>query len=349
VSGMERVAAEAEAQGKPSSHPAPAAVAQPPLTARGLAGSALLRSGAAAGATLMRLQQGAGNRAVGALLQRCGCDGGCGCGTQAYDRHQLAEDERISRAVLQLKANLDGDLPDRAAVRRAADASIARQAGLIQREEDEELPGAGIGLQQPPAAQAGGASAGGGASFNHSSTTVTIDADSAPAFSANITATIGTPHTKITLTPDVQFGFDTGPGGKEIPGTRKITSVGVTVDTEIVKVRFGMGRVNDKHKKAIKEMVALIEAHEAQHRAIIVAEANAAVAKAQKLVGTSKVKEAFKILDEDLDCAAAKAHETLDAKEGLLTAVEQANGDVAITKSASGAKYPCKKAGAKKP
>jgi predicted secreted Zn-dependent protease len=142
------------------------------------------------------------------------------------------------------------------------------------------------------------------------------------------------------LEPDVQYDFKTDAEGKEIPGTQKITSVGLTVTTKIVKVRFGMGRPNEKHKAAIDQMVAAIQAHEEQHRAIVVAEATAAVAKAQKLVGTRKVKEAYKILDA-VDCAAAKKHEALDAKEGLLTASEAADGSVTITKSASGATYPC--------
>jgi hypothetical protein len=265
-------------------------------------------------ALLLRLQQGAGNRAVGAVLQRCAC----GCGGAATCHEDEASDERaVSRAVLQLKARLG--------------------AAAIQRDEDEE-PGAPVALDDAPAA-AGGAGAG-TPTFNHSSTTVKIDADSAIDFSNKITAQIGSPHTEITLEPDVQYDFKTGDGGKEIPGTQKIVSVGLTVTTKIVKVRFGMGRPNEKHKKAIDEMVAAIQAHEEQHRAIVVAEATAALKKAQKLVGTNKVKEAYKILDA-VDCAAAKRHEELDAKEGLLTASENADGDVSISKSASGAKYPC--------
>jgi predicted secreted Zn-dependent protease len=167
-----------------------------------------------------------------------------------------------------------------------------------------------------------------------------VGADSALDFSSKITAQIGSPHTEITLEPDVQYDFKTGAGGKEVPGSQKIASVGLTVTTKIVKVRFGTGRPNEKHKQAIDQMVAAIQAHEEQHRAIVVAEATAALTKAQKLVGTSKVKEAYKILN-GVDCAAAKKHEALDAKEGLLTASENADGDVTISKSASGAKYPC--------
>jgi hypothetical protein len=280
--------------------------------------------GPGAGTLMLPLQQGVGNRAVGALLRQ----------STARDHEEDEELVRLSAGVQRLAA---GSLPDRGVVRQATEAAIGRQIAAIQREEGEETGGA-VALQSAPG---GGGAGAGGATFNHTSSTVTINADSAPDFSSRITATIGTPHTEIELLPDVQYDFKTGPDGKEVPGSQKITSVGVTVNTKIVKVRFGTGRPNDKHKKAIDEMVAAIEAHEAEHRAIVVAAANAAVKKAQKLVGTSKVKAAFKILDADLDCAAAKGHEALDAKEGLLTAVEQANGDVSITKSASGAKYPC--------
>ena len=160
-----------------------------------------------------------------------------------------------------------------------------------------------------------------------------MNADNAIDFSNNITAQIGTPHTEIELEPDIQWDVNRG--------VKKITSVGLTVTTKIVKVRFGMGRPNEKHKKAIDEMVAAIKAHEEAHRAIIVAAATAGLAAAHKFVGTSKIKEAWKALDTGVTCVAAKQHEALDAKEGLLTASENANGDVTLTKSASGAKYPC--------
>lgn len=233
-----------------------------------------------------------------------------------------------NRAVTRLHG-----LPATSILRQAVDAALARQ--VVQREDAPSPLDTGTGA-------AGG---GGGAAptFKHSSTTVKIDADSAIDFSNKITAQIGSPHTEIELEPDVQYDFQTGPGDKEIPGSRKIVSVGLTVTTKIVKVRFGMGRPNEKHKKAIDEMVGAIQTHEEAHRAIVVAEATAALQKAQKLVGTKKVDEAYKILN-GVDCAAAKKHEALDAKEGLLTASEDANGNVSIAKSASGATYPCKKA-----
>jgi hypothetical protein len=232
-----------------------------------------------------------------------------------------------NRAVTRLHG-----LPATSVLRQATDAALARQ--VLQRDEDPTPLDTGTG-----AAGGGGA----GPTFKHSSTTVKIDADSAIDFSNKITAQIGSPHTEVELEPDVQYDFKNGPDGKEDPSTRKIVSVGLTVTTKIVKVRFGMGRPNEKHKKAIDEMVATIQAHEEAHRAIVVTEATAALQKAQKLVGTKKVDEAYKILN-GVDCAAAKGHEALDAKEGLLTASEDANGDVTISKSASGATYPCTKA-----
>jgi predicted secreted Zn-dependent protease len=233
-----------------------------------------------------------------------------------------------NRAVTRLHG-----LPATSILRHAADAALARQ--VVQREEDAPTP-----LDTGTGAAGGGGAA---PTFKHSSTTVKIDADSAIDFSNKITAQIGSPHTEIELEPDVQYDFKNGPDGKEDPSTRKVVSVGLTVTTKIVKVRFGMGRPNEKHKKAIDEMVATIQAHEEAHRAIVVSEATTALQKAQKLVGTKKVDEAYKILN-GVDCAAAKGHEALDAKEGLLTASEDANGNVTISKSASGATYPCQKA-----
>jgi predicted secreted Zn-dependent protease len=201
----------------------------------------------------------------------------------------------------------------------------------LHRDDDE---GGAVALDSPPAGA--GTGGGGGApspTFNHSGSTVTVNADNAIDFSNNITAQIGTPHTEIELEPDIQWDVNRG--------VKKITSVGLTVTTKIVKVRFGMGRPNEKHKKAIDEMVAAIKTHEEAHRAIIVAAATAGLAKAQTFVGTSKIKEAWKALDTGVTCVAAKKHEDLDAKEGLLTASEDGNGNVTVSKSASGAKYPC--------
>jgi predicted secreted Zn-dependent protease len=261
--------------------------------------------GPAPEALLLRLQQGAGNRAVGAVLQRCAC--GCG-GSATCHEDEASEERAIARAVLQLRSRLN--------------------APAIQRDEADE-PSGPVALDDAPAAGPAAATP----TFKHGGSTVTINADSAIDFSNNITAQIGTPHTEIELEPDVQWEIDRG--------VKKVSSVGLTVTTKIVKVRFGMGRPNDKHKKAIDEMVAAIKAHEEQHRAIIVAAATAGLAKAQTFVGTTKIKEAWKTLDTGVSCAAAKQHEALDAKEGLLTASEDANGNVTVTKSASGAKYPC--------
>jgi hypothetical protein len=191
----------------------------------------------------------------------------------------------------------------------------------------------------------GGAASGAAApkpTFDHSGgQTVTINADTAPEFAQNITAAIGTPHVQPVYEPDIQVDFKTNAAGEEVPGTRKIISIGLKVTTSITKVRFGLGRPNPQHKKAIDEMVAAIKAHEEAHRALIEAEATTALAAAQKFVGTGKTAEAEKALKKDLECATNKKHEALDATEGLLTAAEQQDGSVTVTKSGSGAKYPC--------
>jgi hypothetical protein len=78
------------------------------------------------------------------------------------------------------------------------------------------------------------------------------------------------------------------------------------------------------------------------------AAATAALAAAQKYVGTRKGDEARKALTTTLECTTNGQHEALDAKEGLLTVSEVRRPDgkitLELTKSASGAKYPCKEA-----
>jgi hypothetical protein len=183
-------------------------------------------------------------------------------------------------------------------------------------------------------------------SFDHSGgSTETINADSAVDFSNKIRAKIGSPHTSPELTPDVQVTTTTRPDGTEVPGSARISSIDLKVKTSITKVRFGMGRVDAENKALIDQMVQEIIAHEARHRAIAEAAATKALVEVQKLVGTARTAAATTALTKTLECTMNKEHEALDAKEGLLTVVEtrQADGTVklSLTKTASGAKYPC--------
>jgi Bacterial protein of unknown function (DUF922) len=220
-------------------------------------------------------------------------------------------------------------------------------ATLARQEPTDELNGAvaldepsGDPLQQPAAAAAPTPT------FDHSGgQTVTINADSAVDFSQKITATIGAPHVSPVFTPDVQVGFKTNAAGEEIPGTRTISSIGLTVSTAITKVRWGMGRVDDENRAMIQQMVAEITAHEGRHRAIIENAATAALKDAQKFVGTKKFDAAKTALSKTLECTTNTAHEALDATEGKLTVseVRQPDGTIklSLSKSGSGAKYPC--------
>ncbi len=202
-----------------------------------------------------------------------------------------------------------------------------------------------------PLDSSGGGAAKGAApvpSFDHSGgSTVTINADTAVDFSNQIRATIGSPHTSPTLTPDIQIETKTDANGNEVPGSAKITAVGLAVKTSITKVRFGMGRNVDADNKAIiDQMVAEIIAHEGRHRAIVEAAATTALAAAhKKFVGTGQTTAAQTALSKTLECTMNGQHEALDAKEGLLTVVETRQPDgkitLSLTKTASGAKYPC--------
>jgi len=184
--------------------------------------------------------------------------------------------------------------------------------------------------------------------FDHSGgSTMTINADSAVDFSRQIVASIGAPHVSPEFTPDIQSDFSTDPSGKEVPGSRKIASIGLTVKTSITKVRFGMGRVDEDNRAMIARMVAEIQAHEQRHRAIIETAATAALAAAQKYVGTNKTADARKALTTTLECTTNVQHEALDGTEGLLTVTEvrQPDGKIKLelSKSGAGSKYPCKK------
>jgi len=244
-----------------------------------------------------------------------------------------------------------GDIRFRMIQRQAMAAQLGRVGGnqflqrvIAQMEQDPQTADVEAEADTVVSLNAGAASAAGAPTpvFDHSGgNTVTINADSAPDFAQNITATIGTPHVTPEFIPDIQVDFKTDATGQEVPGSRKIVSIGLTVKAAITKVRYGMGRPNAEHKKAIDEMVAAIKAHEGAHRAIIETEATLALAAAQKFIGTGKVKEAEKALTTTLECSTNKKHEALDASEGLLTAAEQEDGAVKVTKSSSGAKYPC--------
>ena len=176
---------------------------------------------------------------------------------------------------------------------------------------------------------------------------MTINADSAVDFSRQIVASIGAPHVSPEFTPDIQTDFSTDASGKEVPGSRKISSIGLTVKTSITKVRFGLGRVDDDNRAMIARMVTEIQAHEQRHRSIVETAATAALAAAQKFVGTNKTADAKKALTTTLECTTNTQHEALDANEGLLTVTEVRQPDGKVTlqlaKSGSGAKYPCKK------
>ena len=218
---------------------------------------------------------------------------------------------------------------------RVGNAIVARAV----EEEAEPLDG---GTAAPAAAAAAPTP-----TFDHSGgSTVKIDADSAVEFSQKITQQIGSPHTSPEFTPDIQVSFKTDGNGNEVPGTRTIVSVDLAVKTSITKVRFGRGRPDPENKTMIDQMVAEIQAHEERHRAIVETAATAALAAAHKaFVGKKQEAAAKKALTKDLECTTNKQHEALDAKEGLLTVAEvrQPDGKITLTltKSASGAKYPC--------
>ncbi len=210
------------------------------------------------------------------------------------------------------------------------------EAIRLQRQESEPAGATGGSGAGAPG------SGGGKPTFDHRSKVTTINASSAVEFADNIRASVGGAHCAIVLEPDVQEDWKTRPDGSEVPGTRTVVSVGLAVTTEINTVRFGMGRPDEANRAKINEMVAMMRAHEEAHRSYIVAAATAALAKAQAYVGKKNSgAAALKVLN-NAECVANKQHEALDAKEGLFSVTDDA-GVITISKTSSGAKYPCGK------
>jgi hypothetical protein len=246
----------------------------------------------------------------------------------ALSLHRSIGNRLVSRAL----ATIAREVAAPGAEEAAAEPVAAPEAVGVSEEEAVPLDD----TSKAPAAAAGPAP-----TFDHSGgSTVTINADTAVDFANNIVATIGAPHVQPEFTPAIDF--TTGPGG-----AKKITAIGLTVRTSVVKVRWGMGRADAENKAMIQQMVAEIKAHEERHRSIIETAATEALTKAQKLVGTGQVDAANTALTKTLECTTNKGHEALDGTEGKLTVneVRQPDGTIklSLTKSGSGAKYPCSK------
>src|SRR5262249_10170790 len=136
------------------------------------------------------------------------------------------DDARPGVLTVELDAAQDAlDVGDIAAVQRAADSVISRGVASVMRADDDWDPGDAVPENGRKGAPAGSQAA---PIFDHSGgKTVTINADSAPEFAQNITAVIGSPHTSPTFTPDVQFDTKTTAAGADVPGSRRITSIGL--------------------------------------------------------------------------------------------------------------------------
>jgi hypothetical protein len=244
----------------------------------------------------------------------------------ALSLHRSMGNRLVSRALATIARDVAAPAEEAAPVE-----AVNQPAAALS---DEAVP---LDNSKAPAA----ASTGPAPTFDHSGgSTVTINADSAVDFANNIVASIGAPHVEPELTPAIEFSVSP-------TGAKKITSIGLTVKTSIVKVRWGMGRVDAENKAMIDQMVAEIKAHEQRHRAIIESAATDALAKAQKFVGTGSVDAANTALTKTVECTMNKGHEALDGTEGKLTVSEARQPDgtikLSLSKSGSGAKYPCSK------
>ena len=157
----------------------------------------------------------------------------------------------------------------------------------------------------------------------------TIDADSLVDFLVKAKAQIGDPFTK----PTESHSMDLDDKGN-------VTTVNMTVELQISRPRWGLGRPSDKEKALILKAVDLIKDHENQHQAIAkqmhAAAACAALGK--------KGPDANKAIDDILCEQMAKAQEDYDMQHGELVVVKDATGapsDVTTGPVATCPNYGC--------
>jgi len=158
---------------------------------------------------------------------------------------------------------------------------------------------------------------------------VTINADTAVEFMQKTASALGNPH----MAPS--FSWD--PVVDEKSG--KVTKVNLTVTTNVIRPRYGMGRGSAEEVALIRKAEGLIKEHEQRHAAIAKDFARKAVCATLGKVG----KAAQQALDASM-CAMNKAQEVLDKSEGMLTFTLNAEKTKVVDVGLgpfSAASYPC--------
>jgi hypothetical protein len=150
-----------------------------------------------------------------------------------------------------------------------------------------------------------------------------IRANSAVEFAANVDAVLGAGgHTNISIgfAPTVEKG--------------KVTQVGLSVTSSIIRPRYAGGRPSEKELALIRRVETFIKEHEERHRDLSKAVMQQAVCDARN----QPVASAKAIIKKAVCDKEPSAQEALDAKEGQLEWVKDSTGAVVDFK-AVGAKH----------
>jgi hypothetical protein len=264
------------------------------------------RFGMVSSAAMLHLQRTAGNRAAGALAARTRPTPSSPDRVPSNGRPAAAPLTTDGEIVQRLGLGLLGDL-------------VSGVGGLLGGSEAEELQqgGGAVTCSEEP-------------SFaSDAPVPVTINADTAVEFMQKTASALGNPH----MAPS--FSWD--PSVDEKSG--KVTKVNLTVTTNVIRPRYGMGRGSAEEIALIRKAEGLIKEHEQRHAAIAKDFARKAVCATLGKVG----KAAQGALDAAM-CKMNKAQEDLDKKEGMLTFTLNAEKtkvvDVGLGPFAS-ASYPC--------
>ncbi|MGK2915380.1 MAG: DUF922 domain-containing protein [Porticoccaceae bacterium] len=150
---------------------------------------------------------------------------------------------------------------------------------------------------------------------------VEIMADNVADFAARIDAALaGTPHMSATASWD------------SVIEAGKVSAVNLTLETTIIRPRYGGGRASDEQKKLIQRVVEFIKTHEEKHR-------DASRAVWQQVVCDALGKspaEANKILEKARCSGEPKAQAAIDAVEGKIDWIMNAAGTEVIDFKAVG-------------
>lgn len=152
---------------------------------------------------------------------------------------------------------------------------------------------------------------------------VEVMADNAADFASRIDAALaGTPHMSAVASWD-----STVDGGK-------VSAVNLTLETTIIRPRYGGGRASDSQKKLIQRVVEFIKTHEEKHRDASRAVWQQAVCDA---LGKSTA-EATKILEKARCVGEPQAQAAIDAVEGKIDWVMNQGGTEVVDFKPAGVK-----------